>query len=95
MHFLSLQHEIEAYNKLDTKHDTNAIIIFLESLHHFMPCKKCRDEFCEYLATNNPRYFNGSLFEWTVDLHNYVNIKLNREVWDHNKARNFYMSFLI
>ena len=95
MHFITLQNEIETYNKLVVQDDIDAIIIFLESLHNFMSCKKCKEEFCMYLAQHNPRLYCGSLFEWTVELHNHVNTMLNKEVWDIDVARKYYMSFLI
>jgi hypothetical protein len=92
---MTLQNEIETYNKLDVQDNKNAILIFLESLHHFMSCKKCKDEYCTYLAQHNPKCYPGSLFEWTVGLHNHVNNMLNKELWDIDEARKYYMSFLI
>lgn len=57
---------------------------FLDSLELLLPCKKCQMHFQEY-KTKNP--LTGNNFEWTVNFHNAVNIKLGRSTMTVEDAR--------
>jgi hypothetical protein len=57
--------------------------IVIDILH--FPCMKCRGDAKEYVRTHSliPAVNDDdplSLFEWTVDFHNYVNIKLKKVI---------------
>ena len=91
MHFMTLQYEMAAQEKYATVESYESIVTIIENLHNLMDCNKCKKKYIEYLQNNSPRHFEGSLFVWTVQLHNIVNESLNREPWDIDKARKHYL----
>jgi hypothetical protein len=69
-------------------------INFFESLKVIIPCGMCRDHYNGNIA--NPKFGIGEnvnserIFNWTVDLHNLVNIKTGKKVWSYTEAREYY-----
>uniref|UniRef100_A0A6C0CRX2 thiol oxidase n=1 Tax=viral metagenome TaxID=1070528 RepID=A0A6C0CRX2_9ZZZZ len=62
---------------------------FYEVLTHLLPCEKCRNHLIENLKKNKDLSTirtKKELFKWTVDLHNAVNLILNKSIWDTEKA---------
>ena len=59
---------------------------FYKSLQHILPCVGCREGYKIILASDptkiSPRVFTSreTLFKWTVDVHNRVNVKLKKPV---------------
>lgn len=49
---------------------------WFEKWKAMIPCSSCREDFFAYLLTNPPRY--NDWFAWTVEAHNWVNVKLKR-----------------
>jgi len=95
IHFMTLQHEFDHHQNIATDETYKTITYFLQRLHNLMNCNQCKNKYMNYLAFNPPELYNGSLFEWTIELHNHVNATLNREEWDIDQARMYYVSFWI
>ena len=53
------------------------------SLQTLLPCDSCKDHLNDYVS-GNP--IEGSKFEWTINLHNAVNQRLNRPVISLDQA---------
>lgn len=65
-------------------------IIFLTALKDVIPCKICSTHYEEYLnkfpLDDNVMSSKTTLFNWTVDLHNDVNIRSNKPTFDYDTA---------
>ena len=59
---------------------------FLNDLVALLPCATCRKDYGSYLATHGMPTA-GEAFEWTVELHNYVNQKTGRAGMTLDSAR--------
>lgn len=69
---------------------------FYEQWTFFIPCEKCRIHYQQLLQSNplqegslalqNP----SSLFEWTVHIHNEVNVSLHKKPWSLQKVYRLY-----
>ena len=72
---------------------------FFESFKILIPCSICRNHYNQMLnekkfnLKNNIK--NNNLFHLTVDMHNNVNTRTNKLIWDYQKARNHYNSFYL
>lgn len=66
----------------------NNIKDVLVSLKDCFPCPSCKDTYIKFL--DRLKYINSnepmSLFFWSVDLHNEVNIKLGKSIWTYDMA---------
>lgn len=65
---------------------------FLNSIQHILPCSLCKDHYSQNLI-NNPiddtvLRNKNSFLNWTVKLHNIVNMQTGKEVIPHDKAVN-------
>ena len=65
---------------------------FLNSIQYILPCSLCRDHYSQNLI-NNPiddtvLRNKKSFINWTVKLHNIVNMQTGKEVIPHDKAIN-------
>jgi hypothetical protein len=65
---------------------------FLNSIKYILPCNLCRDHYTQNLI-NNPiddtvLRNKNSFLDWTVKLHNIVNMQTGKEIIPHNKAVN-------
>ena len=65
---------------------------FLNSIQYILPCSLCRDHYSQNLI-NNPiddtvLRNKKSFINWTVKLHNIVNMQTGKEVIPHDKAVN-------
>lgn len=79
-------------NNYDKKCETaRGIVIDISGL----PCSKCKEDSIEYVK-NNPlmnvvkNKDKLSLFKWTVDFHNHVNRKLNKDLLNFEQAKLMY-----
>lgn len=62
---------------------------FFESLVSVLPCVYCRKHYTENLKSlpvTDALESRASLFRWTVDLHNLVNMSLNKPTLDYVEA---------
>lgn len=71
------------YPRTPTQEDKQAYKHFYEELWRFLPCKICSDHYQGHLKEIPiDAYLEGPerLFEWTVILHNRVNVSKNKQV---------------
>ena len=70
IHFVALNYPVDP-----TEIDKKRYSRFFYSLQHTLPCEGCSYNFSEKIKNTPPRLESRkSLFEWTVDMHNEVNI---------------------
>ena len=65
---------------------------FINSIQHILPCSLCKDHYSQNLI-NNPiddtvLRNKNSFLDWTVKLHNIVNMQTGKEIIPHDKAVN-------
>ena len=66
------------------------IELIYESNYHFQtyPCTHCAEDFREDLKKNPPTLEDkDSLSKWMCEMHNRVNVKIGKEVFDCTKVR--------
>ena len=62
---------------------------FFQNLPEILPCPVCGNHFRENMEANPPDMENSkTLFNWTVDMHNYVNILKGKRVYTYERAYN-------
>jgi Erv1 / Alr family len=70
--------------------------LFFESLKDVIPCLACADNYTEHL-NDMPidRHLDsaGSLFSWTIDLHNLVNESHGKPKWTAEEALTYYAGY--
>jgi hypothetical protein len=82
-------HAIAAH--CDTANERDIFVKYVESLKDALPCKTCRAHMTEYLK-DHPIPVD-SFFRYTVDFHNAVNRRLNKDILSEDEARkNFAVS---
>ena len=85
-----------AYPDEPTRHDKYTMYNFYHSLKHLLPCPRCKKHFMESLH----RHMNHAecatlqskrnLSSYVVDLHNEVNERNGKELWDYERAKAHY-----
>ena len=86
-----------AYHAKDLKQNKNnneKIIEILFTIDQCYPCVACRHVMQEYNKIDPVKKYS-SVFEWTVHLHNYINMKLNKEIVTIDAANAIMKSFPI
>ena len=74
----------------------NKYRIFFNSFKFIIPCSICRNHYREMLENNFLIDDNiDNLFNWTIDLHNNVNKRLNKRIWNYNEARKYYNNLFL
>ena len=72
---------------------------FFNAFKTLIPCSMCRNHYIlmlnekEYNLKNN--IMNKTLFNFTIDIHNHVNIRTNRKVWNYDIGLKHYKSFFL
>ena len=61
----------------DSTGDIDAYQSFLRSLQDLLPCDTCKTDYTKWMKHNGGPTKNNA-FEWSVNLHNYVNSKLGK-----------------
>lgn len=94
-HFWATIHYVAlGYPDNPSASDKTNYLRFYNNLHNILPCAEC----CEHLRANIKKlpdihdYMDNSarLFEWTVLLHNAVNVMLGKKEWKLDRAINHY-----
>jgi hypothetical protein len=68
---------------------------FFLSIGPVLPCQKCSYNFQKHLfeiPIDDYLISNQKLFEWTVKLHNLVNLEQNKPQWTVEQSKLFYLS---
>ena len=72
---------------------------FFEAFKVILPCSICRNHYNKMIENNKfdieKNINNNNLFNWTIDMHNNVNINNGKSAWSYEKARRFYKSTYI
>jgi len=61
----------------DSVQTVDSFHMFIESLQSLLPCDTCQNDYIKWVKQNGKPSV-GNAFEWSVQLHNYVNSKLNK-----------------
>lgn len=82
IHYVALN-----YPERPTQKDKNNYLKFLNSLTETLPCPGCAYNFAEKLKNHPPPLDNRiKFFEWTVDMHNQVNVSNGKPKITYEKA---------
>ena len=90
LHYVAL-----VYPSNPTDEDKNNYKNFFYSLQHVLPCSKCSENYKKHLKDypiDNSLRDNDSLFKWTVDIHNEVNIITNKDTFSYEQAYDLYLN---
>ena len=90
MHYVSL-----GYPENPTDDNKNRYKNFYYSLQDVLPCEKCRENYKQNINKNpiDPHLVNKeSLIKWVIDIHNQVNIELNKPTLDYQEATELYLN---
>jgi hypothetical protein len=79
--------------RADSDHEIGPYLEFVNSLFFLLPCDTCRQDFIQWYK-NHGDPFEGQAFEWSVDLHNYVNRKLAKKTMTLEESRDLWTSDL-
>lgn len=60
-----------------------------KNIEQVIPCGLCKTTYMEYVAKLDD---TTDFFKWGVDLHNAVNLKLNKPIVTYDEARILYLS---
>ena len=73
--------------------ETKSIEI-LKNINFVIPCDACKEMYMDnvILLEDLDLTKNLALFEWSVDLHNKVNSKLNKPMISYDQARKIYLT---
>ena len=92
MHSLAVTYSPSQANK-------RAFIDFLNSLLFLLPCKDCRKHFIDSVSTNpiteDTLSDTKKVFAWTVNIHNMVNLRLGKPIWNISDAERYWASKVI
>jgi hypothetical protein len=66
----------------------NEVKKYLQSILNILPCRHCCDTYKIWIDKLDTIDTNERmvLFKWSVDLHNEVNGKLNKQTWSYEQA---------
>lgn len=85
-------HSIAAWAKTPEK--KRHTIEFIKHLQEHFPCGECKGHFGNYIETHPMDYTikgsEDSLFLWTVNFHNAVNYRLNKQQVTYEEAKSIY-----
>lgn len=90
------------FHKLALNQDINknvAYETFFNAFKTLIPCSVCRNHYISMLNDENYNLKNNidskNLFNFTIDIHNNVNIRTNRRIWKYEEASKHYKSFFL
>lgn len=87
-----------SYPEDPSQADREGMFSLLSSLTTVLPCKKCRKHYLNYFsrtvgthgASSVVLQSRDSVSKWVVDLHNAVNVRLNKPVWQYDDVSKMY-----
>lgn len=87
----TLHYVAMGYPNAPSEQDKLTYRTFIETLGHVLPCKRCTGHYAQHLAnmpvTDEVLANSETLFAWTVQLHNAVNVKAGRKEWTVEEAK--------
>ncbi len=91
IHFIALNYKDNPSNTEQTDYGN-----YFKYLGYVLPCEKCAEEYNNYIDKHPPQLESrNSLFEWTVSLHNHVNMYLNKQHMECEDAKLYYEKELL
>ena len=80
IHYVALAYEPSEKNKVE-------YLKFFQDLPNILPCPICGEHFKENMQMH-PINLNSKeeLFNWTVDMHNFVNLANNKKIYTYDDA---------
>jgi hypothetical protein len=89
-----------AFPEMATAKDREESTAFLYTLRNVIPCPGCQEEYSKYISVNPPDLITKDRFiDWTIELHNDVNGRLNKKIrsreWVDNLYENKYSASLM
>jgi hypothetical protein len=82
-----------AYPNTPTVEQQRSADRFFESLANLLPCDACQDHYQEeFLRRPADTRSQATLSAWLVDLHNRVNVRLNKPIFSYAQAAQLYSS---
>lgn len=92
IHLIALSYPAEPTNE-EKRHYQS----FFENLHQVLPCYKCSINYLNHLnkipITASVLENTETLFRWTIDMHNLVNLELSKKQWTYEQATDYYYNF--
>lgn len=92
IHFIAI-----AYPQNPTDEEKQAYRDFYEKLYLVIPCKRCSMNYLRHLEELPIDGFlqnNKTLFDWTVKIHNIVNVETGKPQWSTEDAYLHYIEYL-
>jgi hypothetical protein len=71
-------------------------ITFFNSIKNIIPCKECKEHFTRNISNKPEMYIENNInedrfFNWTIDLHNLVNKKIQKTQWSYEQSKEYYI----
>jgi hypothetical protein len=81
-------HTISIIDFLENEMYVNQVKKYLQSVFNILPCEHCCETYKIWIDKLDTIDINERmvLFKWSVDLHNEVNQKLNKQTWTYEQA---------
>ena len=82
-----------AYPDNPTLEDKNNHAQFFNSIQNILPCQSCRDHYTQNLQelpVEQHLENKESLFRWSIDLHNRVNVMNNKREYSYDEVTELY-----
>ena len=82
-----------SYPDNPTLEDKNNHAQFFNSIQNILPCQKCKDHYTQNLhAFPVEQHLDNkeSLFRWSIDLHNRVNVMNNKREYSYDEVTEYY-----
>jgi len=81
-------HTISIIDFLENEMYVNEVKKYLQSVFNILPCKHCCETYKIWIDKLETIDINERmvLFKWSVDLHNEVNVKINKQTWSYEQA---------
>jgi hypothetical protein len=72
----------------------NDYLTFFKTLGAVIPCYECKKHYLNDITEYPPRLeTNETLFKWSVDLHNRVNVRLNKKELSYEEALEYWKNY--
>jgi hypothetical protein len=85
IHYIALDYPNEP-----TEEEKTDYKLFFTNLYKVLPCYECSQHFKKEIdirhLSNNDLENSNTLFKWTVDMHNFVNKRLNKKTLSYDEA---------
>ena len=90
LHIITFNYPVDPTNEDKINYDN-----FFKNIQFIIPCIKCQKHYRENLV-KYPIRLNTKidLIKWLIDIHNEVNISLNKKILNYDEAMNIYTNLI-